>query len=57
MLLTCLAAQARFDGPEHEVYVRVAHTGGKIYVDLANESWQAVEITPQGWQRGGSTPR
>jgi hypothetical protein len=45
-----LAAQARFDGDEHEVYVRIAHMDGKIYVDLANDSWQAVEITPQGWR-------
>ncbi|MGO9174676.1 MAG: hypothetical protein ACLQED_00815 [Desulfobaccales bacterium] len=44
-----LAAQARFDGQELEIYVRVAHMGGKIYVDLANESWQGVEITPQRW--------
>ena len=48
--LDLLAAQARFDGQEHEVYVRVAHTGSKIYIDLANESWQAIEITFQGWQ-------
>jgi hypothetical protein len=45
-----LAAQARFDGDEHEVYVRIAHMVGKVFVDLANESWQAVEITPQGWR-------
>lgn len=48
--LDLLAAQARFDGQEHEVNVRVAHKGGKIYVDLANDEWQAVEITPQGWR-------
>jgi len=48
--LDLLAAQARYDGPEHEVYFRIAHTGDKVYVDLANESWQAVEITPQGWR-------
>jgi len=48
--LGVLEAQAHFDGPEHEVYVRVAHLDGKIYIDLANESWEAVEITPQGWR-------
>jgi hypothetical protein len=45
-----LAAQAQFDGPELEVYVRIAHMNGKVYVDLANESWRAVEITPQNWR-------
>jgi hypothetical protein len=54
--LDLLAAQARYDGPEHEVYVRIAHTGDKVYVDLANESWQAVEITPQGWRVVNTPP-
>lgn len=48
--LDLLAAQARFDGQEQEVYVRVARAGGKIYVDLVNDIWQTVEISPQGWQ-------
>jgi hypothetical protein len=48
--LDLLAAQARFDGQEHEVNVRVAHAGGKIYVDLANDEWQAVEISSREWR-------
>lgn len=48
--LGVLEAQAHFDGPEHVVHVRVAHKDGKIYIDLANDSWQAVEITTSGWQ-------
>jgi 5S rRNA maturation endonuclease (ribonuclease M5) len=48
--LDTLAAQARFDGQEHEIHVRVAHAGGKIYVDLANDEWQAIEITNNGWR-------
>lgn len=54
--LDLLAAQARYDGPEREVYVRIAHMADKIYVDLANESWQAVEITPQGWSVVNNPP-
>ena len=54
--LDLLAAQARYDGLEHEVYVRIAHMDGKVYVDLANESWQAVEITPQGWRVVNTPP-
>jgi hypothetical protein len=50
--LGLLEARAQFDGPEREVYVRVA--GGSaddsIYVDLANERWEAVEITASGWR-------
>ncbi|MBM4302173.1 MAG: hypothetical protein FJ121_11745 [Deltaproteobacteria bacterium] len=48
--LGVLEAQAHFDGPKHDVFVRVAHAGGNIYIDLANDSWQVVEITPSGWQ-------
>ncbi|MBW1953773.1 MAG: hypothetical protein JRI66_11970 [Deltaproteobacteria bacterium] len=51
-----LAARACFDGPELEVYVRVAHLGDKVYVDLADDLWRAVEITPQGWQVVGRPP-
>lgn len=54
--LGVLEAQAHFDGPEHEVYVRIAHMDDRIFVDLANESWQAVEITPQGWQVVDNSP-
>jgi hypothetical protein len=48
-LLLC-EARARFDGPEREVYVRVGGYGGRIYIDLANDRWQAIEVSPTGWQ-------
>jgi putative DNA primase/helicase len=48
--LETLAAQARFEGQKFEVHVRVAHACSKIYVDLANDKWQAVEISPHGWK-------
>jgi hypothetical protein len=48
--LGLLEARAEFDGPEREVYVRVAGHAGNIYIDLANEDWQVVEITPSGWR-------
>jgi hypothetical protein len=47
--LGLLEARAQFDGPEREVYVRVAEHNGNIYVDLANERWEAVEISADGW--------
>lgn len=47
--LTDLEAEAWFDGPEHETYVRIAEPRtGTIFLDLANEAWQAVEITATG---------
>jgi len=48
--LGLLEARAEFDGPEREIYVRVAEHGGNVYVDLANDGWQVVEITPAGWR-------
>jgi hypothetical protein len=56
--LGLLEARAQFDGPEREVHVRVAGHDGVIYVDLANERWESVEITPGGWRvvSGEDTP-
>jgi hypothetical protein len=48
--LGLLEARALFDGHEREVYVRVARHAGNIYIDLANEDWQVVKITPAGWR-------
>ena len=45
-----LRAQARFDGPEREVHVRVAEKHGCYYVDLCNEQRQIVEISTEGWR-------
>jgi hypothetical protein len=45
-----LEAIACFDGVERKVWLRVAQDGGKLYLDLANERWQAVEIDSQGWR-------
>ncbi len=47
--LAVLEAKACFDGEEHPVHVRVAERNGVIYLDLANERWEAVAITPTGW--------
>jgi hypothetical protein len=48
--LTVLEGQAIFDGAEHQVFVRVAAVGDKLYLDLANETWQVVEIDGDGWR-------
>jgi hypothetical protein len=49
-LLATLEGHALFDGPEHRVFVRIAEADSAIYLDLANDQWQAVEITSDGWQ-------
>jgi hypothetical protein len=47
--LNVIEAKARFDAPECEVFVRVARLGGRIYLDLADDLWRAVEIDAAGW--------
>lgn len=36
--------------PERPVFLRSAHLGRNVYIDLADESGAAVEITPGGWR-------
>lgn len=48
--LTIIESRARFDAPEMAVYVRIASLADKIYIDLADPDWRAVEIDPEGWR-------
>src|SRR6516164_7657608 len=54
--LDLLAARAQFDAPERSVHVRVAEHDGRIYLDLADKDWRAVQIGPDGWQVVTSPP-
>lgn len=47
---------ALFKGKERETFVRTAEHEGKIYIDMVNDSWQAIEITPTGWGIVGDPP-
>ncbi|MBL9096233.1 MAG: hypothetical protein JNK07_04845 [Alphaproteobacteria bacterium] len=44
-----LVLRARFNGPQLSVFVRVGKHGGNIYVDLADDQRNVVEITPAGY--------
>jgi hypothetical protein len=54
--LGILEAQAVHDGQEHPVYVRVAACDGCVYLDLANERWEVIEITATGWRVMAAPP-
>jgi hypothetical protein len=43
-------ARALFDGQECPVHLRVAEHGGRLYLDLCNRAWRAVEIDAEGWR-------
>lgn len=48
--LGVLEGQATFDGPELPVSTRLAEHNGAIYLDLADDHWQAIAVTPHGWR-------
>lgn len=48
--LGVIEAKAHFDAPERAVFVRVGECDGRLYLDLCDESWQAVEIDAAGWR-------
>jgi hypothetical protein len=54
--LGVLKARAQFDGPENPVSIRVGEHDGNIFVDLGNDSWQSVAITPTGWRVTSNPP-
>jgi hypothetical protein len=45
-----IEARARFDGVERMVYLRVAELANKLYLDLCNAAWSAVEVDDNGWR-------
>jgi hypothetical protein len=49
-VLGVLEDRARYDGPELSVYSRVGQDGGRIYVDLCDRHWRAVEVDAGGWR-------
>src|ERR1700730_354031 len=55
-VLDLLEARAQFDGPERIVHIRTAECAGRIYLDLADEHWRAVDIGPEGWKVMGCPP-
>jgi hypothetical protein len=48
--LGVLEGKALFKGEEIAVYTRLAGHEGAIYLDLANQQWQAIQITSTGWR-------
>jgi hypothetical protein len=48
--LAILEAKALYDGVERKVYLRVASFDGKLYLDLADSEWRAVEVDANGWR-------
>ena len=48
--LNVIEAKAHFDAPERIVHIRVGGLDGRLYLDLGDKTWQAVEIDATGWR-------
>src|ERR1035437_3687067 len=48
--LNVIESKAHYNAPEREVFTRVAGHDGKIYLDMCNERWEAIEIDKNGWR-------
>ncbi len=48
--LNVIEAKAHFDAPERTVHVRIGGLDGRLYLDLGDETWRAVEIDAAGWR-------
>ena len=45
-----IEAMARHEGEKRQVFRRVATREGRLYVDLCDDRWRAVEIDAEGWR-------
>jgi hypothetical protein len=48
--LNVIEAKAHFNAPERLVHIRVGGLDGRLYLDLGDKTWRAVEIDPNGWR-------
>jgi hypothetical protein len=48
--LNVIEAKAHFDAPERVVHIRGGGLDGRLYLDLVDATWRAVEIDATGWR-------
>ena len=48
--LNVIEAKAHFDAPERNVHIRVGGLDDRLYLDLCDETWRAIEIDATGWR-------
>jgi len=49
-VLNVLDSRAQYDAPERTVDIRIAGFEDRLYLDLCDETWRAVEIDATGWR-------
>lgn len=48
--LRVVEARAVHRGARHDVYLRIGQGEGRVYLDLADETWRSVEVSAEGWR-------
>ena len=48
--LSTLAAMAKDEGTERQVYLRVTGDNDRIYIDLCDPTWRVIEVDAAGWR-------
>lgn len=48
--IATLDGYARFEGREHETYVRVGGDTNRIWLDLCDSKWRQIEVDASGWR-------
>ena len=48
--LNVIEAKAYFEAQERRVFIRVGGLDGKLYLDLGDADWRAIEIDTTGWR-------
>lgn len=48
--VAAMTGKAKFEGEQREVFTRIAKHDGEYWLDLCNDQWQAIRITPHCWQ-------
>jgi hypothetical protein len=48
--ISTLEGFARFQGSERAVHVRLAESADKVFLDLGDQQWHAIEISKEGWR-------
>ena len=51
-----IESMAIFDAKTAMPHVRIAEHEGEIYIDLADDEWQAIRVTPDGWSIVSNPP-
>jgi hypothetical protein len=49
-------ARAVVQGKRYTAFIRVAEHDGRVFLDLCNENWQAIECSKNGWAIVGDVP-